>query len=327
MITNKQLLDTTKGKTGKDLRSHLYMHCSKHKVFKYPQARNILFERLKCKNIYRKQNIRLNELSCEHIVPQSLYNRQDPYAGDLHHLFLCDYFMNFQRSNFRFKQLDDEKSVKLDYSDPECSRIYKGSFEPNTLSKGIVSRAVAYFVTTYPEKLYLLPKIIDIKDMLDWNDLNPPTAEETKRNRDIYNIQFNYNPFIVSPDIMRKTFSDINTNEPYQQSQVPYGYYDKSKHFKFIHEELETLRETNKKQEQEIKHLVGWFIKLQKYQEMMMKEIKLPTINTKVKDTWETSNEGQPSETTEDEICEFLTMPAYSVNRFNILDNDDDGWD
>jgi hypothetical protein len=276
MISQKELIDLCSGKKGLELRSQLYLHFSKHKIFSYPRARKLLFENVKHKCIYRKNSMPDNSLSCEHIIPQSLYNSEKPYVSDLHHLFKCDPFMNFYRSNFKFKELNQITSVKLDYTDPECSQLYKGKFQPNTLSKGKVSRAIAYFVVTYPEKIHLLPKVINIKDMLNWNDQYPPELDEIKRNKDIWKIQYNCNPFIICPDIMRKTFIDLYENKDednsYNPSNIPNKYYDKTRQWKFVREEMKLLHNKNKKLENNFNNLLECFIELQKFQEQILKK-------------------------------------------------------
>ncbi len=40
--------------------------------------------------------------NCEHVVPQSWFNKRNPMKGDLHHLFACESRCNSFRSNIPY---------------------------------------------------------------------------------------------------------------------------------------------------------------------------------------------------------------------------------
>ena len=84
--------------------------------------------------------------NCEHVVPQSWFDKREPMRGDLHHLFACESGCNSFRGNVPYYEFADfEEAIRDD-----CGRREENRFEPNA-GKSAVARAVLYFVLRYPK--------------------------------------------------------------------------------------------------------------------------------------------------------------------------------
>lgn len=136
--------------------------------------------------------------NCEHVVPQSWFDEQEPMRGDLHHLFACEPSCNRMRSNFPYHDFDSyEPQVSVQRIREGCGMAEEQKFEPE-YGKGIVTRATMYFILRY--------KNVDIHDkvnlalLLSWHSRYPVTTYEKHRNAAIFEIQGNRNPFIDYPE-------------------------------------------------------------------------------------------------------------------------------
>ncbi len=139
--------------------------------------------------------------NCEHSVPQSWFNEQEPMRGDIHHLFTCDPVCNSIRSNYPYHDFRDYKPEEMTSKrvEEQCGKADEGLFEPEN-AKGTVARAMLYFLIRYPDGIESSYKEgIDTKLLLDWHQNFPPTLYEKHRNQAIYDIQGNRNPFIDFP--------------------------------------------------------------------------------------------------------------------------------
>ncbi len=140
--------------------------------------------------------------NCEHVVCQSWFNKREPMRGDLHHLFSCESVCNTFRSNFPYTDFPEEPSdskapaLKLK---TDCGRVENGLFEPEN-NKGIVARAVFYFLLRYPDTLTVYSEN-DIAVLKQWVKEQPVTLYEKHRNREIHLMQGNRNPFIDYPEL------------------------------------------------------------------------------------------------------------------------------
>ena len=114
-------------------------------------------------------------MNCEHVVPQSLFDKKEPMRSDLHHLYACNIQENSNRGDTPY-----------------------GSFVPKG-GKGEVARATLYFMLRYPE--VHLPYGSDKVQMLkEWSAQDPPDTHERHRNAEIQKLQGNRNPFIDHPE-------------------------------------------------------------------------------------------------------------------------------
>lgn len=161
-------------------------------------------------------------INTEHVWPQSYGARDEPLRSDLHHLFPARKTVNSSRGNLPFGEVPDEQAeawYRLGESQSntprerldEWSERGAGRFEPRESREGDVARAVFYVYTVYRSDVEddggaaffeaMLP------DLLAWNDLDPPDAEERARSAWIAEQQGTPNPFVLDPTLARRAFN------------------------------------------------------------------------------------------------------------------------
>jgi endonuclease G len=141
--------------------------------------------------------------NCEHVVCQSWFNKQEPMRGDLHHLFACESGCNSFRNNFPYADFPDYPApLNAEKERSDCGNMEAGHFEP-WRNKGIVARAVLYFLVRYPDaiKVYQQQDVLMLKG---WALEQPVTLYEQHRNYEIALMQGNRNPFIDFPELAQK---------------------------------------------------------------------------------------------------------------------------
>jgi len=109
-------------------------------------------------------------------------------TADLHNLFPAEKRVQLDRRNILFDKVSNSDPL------PEASCAYKifgGQMEPNNSIKGEVARAILYMHVEYDLKV---PGPVNM--FIDWNNVDPPSAEEKLRNDLIEKIQGNRNRFI-----------------------------------------------------------------------------------------------------------------------------------
>ncbi|MFD2443786.1 endonuclease I family protein [Bacillus sp. CGMCC 1.16607] len=145
------------------------------------------------------------KLNTEHIVPQSWFGGLEPMKGDLHHLFTCNPKCNISRSNFPYTDFTFYKPESPDEPiQNHCGIAVGGRFEPE-YGKGIVARAMLYFLIRYPRSIKKSFRIqIDIPLLIRWHQEFPVSLSEKHRNQAIYQIQGNRNPFIDLPKLVEQ---------------------------------------------------------------------------------------------------------------------------
>lgn len=165
---------------------------------------------------YKKEGDIYNK---EHIMPQSVFGKRSPMVSDIHHLFPTDGYVNGQRSNYPHGYVSSAKytstnGTKIGNSDSSKNNGYSGMCcEPIDEYKGDVARAYFYMVTRYGNLMSgwgnfavitnnAFPSLSNwaIATYLKWNDLDPVSPKEIKRNNEIYKIQNNRNPFVDHPE-------------------------------------------------------------------------------------------------------------------------------
>ena len=139
--------------------------------------------------------------NCEHVVCQSWFNKQEPMRGDLHHLFACESRCNSFRNNHVYDDFPgyEPQLLPLEVERPSCGNMENNKFEPEQ-NKGIVARAVLYFLVRYPRTITVYKKE-DLVMLKRWAKDQPVTLYEKHRNREIYLLQGNRNPFIDFPEL------------------------------------------------------------------------------------------------------------------------------
>ncbi|AQR93670.1 endonuclease [Clostridium saccharoperbutylacetonicum] len=137
----------------------------------------------------------------EHSVPQSYFNKLNPMKSDMHHLFVCETKCNSFRDDdgyYDFQDYNPESNIEIIMN--KCGKAEDEKFEPQ-FSKGTVARATLYFLLRYPEKIKESRKDrINIELLLKWHKDFPVSLYEKHRNKAIWEIQGNRNPFIDFPE-------------------------------------------------------------------------------------------------------------------------------
>lgn len=135
--------------------------------------------------------------NCEHVVPQSWFDRREPMRGDLHHLFACEVNCNSFRSNIPYMDFPQFDEVHRD----DCGLREGNGFEPEH-HRGAVARATLYFLLRYPKLVGDNNEFTRdrLPILLDWHQREPATEYELHRNAAIAEIQGNRNPFIDHPE-------------------------------------------------------------------------------------------------------------------------------
>lgn len=135
--------------------------------------------------------------NCEHVVPQSWFQKKEPMRGDLHHLFACESRCNSFRGNHAYFDFPEDEAFM-----EACGRREEDQFEPVD-GKGAVARATLYFLLRYPGSINLGISQMDgdrIATLKRWHLGDPVSDYEQHRNQAIFEVQGNRNPFIDHPD-------------------------------------------------------------------------------------------------------------------------------
>ena len=140
--------------------------------------------------------------NCEHVVPQSWFNKRNPMRADLHHLFTCEPGCNSFRSNIPYWQFSPiDEAVRS-----QCGRRESDKFEPEN-GHGSVARATLYFLLRYPQQIGNAGREMQsnrLKILLDWHKRYPVDRYELHRNASIFAVQGNRNPLIDFPELAKK---------------------------------------------------------------------------------------------------------------------------
>jgi endonuclease I/V8-like Glu-specific endopeptidase len=136
--------------------------------------------------------------NCEHVVPQSWFDRREPQRGDLHHLFTCEARCNSFRGNTPYDSFSPTDEVTRD----DCGRREDIRFEPDA-GKGTVARATLYVLLRYGSEVdwsrsHYVPH--RLPTLLAWHEDDPVSEYERHRNAAIQERQGNRNPFVDHPD-------------------------------------------------------------------------------------------------------------------------------
>ncbi len=163
--------------------------------------------------------------NCEHIVPQSFFDKRAPMVCDIHHLAPTFDRWNSTRGSFPFDENEDDRTEKwmylgesidcdnntpcipsnnLDEYSELISTQNSSTFEPREDSKGNVARSVFYFFTAYPN--YDINKVGDIETFYEWHLQDPVNEEDIARNDAIAAYQGNHNPYINHPNWVYKAW-------------------------------------------------------------------------------------------------------------------------
>jgi endonuclease I len=131
--------------------------------------------------------------NCEHVVPQSWFEHDEPMRGDLHHLFTCERKCNSFRGNTPFTDFPDYLQVVRE----TCGKSEGSGFEP-WRGKGPAARATLYFMLRYRGLGKYSEETLEL--LLGWHEAEPPGEYERHRNAAIFERQGNRNPLVDHPE-------------------------------------------------------------------------------------------------------------------------------
>ena len=226
------------GKTGDELKTALHNIIKGHHVVSYGGLINA-FAYTDCKpngkiwDIYSNYEYSLSTGLCgeyeqegdcwnrEHTWPQSWFNQSTTPRSDLFHVYPTDGFVNAQRGNYPFGEVNN-----LTYTSGNGSKLgpcvtlgYSGKvFEPVDEYKGDIARSYFYMSVRYTGEdddwgTSGMTNKADIKPwamtmLLRWSDEDPVSQKEIDRNNAVYGYQNNRNPFIDHPEYARMIWDE-----------------------------------------------------------------------------------------------------------------------
>ena len=221
------------GKTGDELKVALHNIIKGHHVVSYNGLLNA-FAYTDCKpngkiwDIYSNFEYSLSTGLCgdyehegdcwnrEHTWPQSWFNEQTTPRSDLFHVYPTDGYVNGQRSNYPYGEVNNPIYTSGNGSKlgPCVTSGYSGRvFEPIDEYKGDIARGYFYVSVRYygedsewgtsgmTNKSEILPWAMTM--LLRWSDEDPVSDKEIARNNAVYGYQNNRNPFIDHPEYAR----------------------------------------------------------------------------------------------------------------------------
>jgi endonuclease I len=176
-----------------------------------PNPYNYNFDVDKCGN-YNSEGDCYNR---EHTWPQSWVNDQSIPTSDIHTIFPTDGWVNGQRSNLPYGEVNNPTYTSLNGSKKgqNSTQGYQGTvFEPIDEYKGDLARTYFYVSVRY----YSEDSGWDSNDMVnksvikewafrmlkEWHENDPVSQKEIDRNNAVYELQNNRNPFIDNPDFV-----------------------------------------------------------------------------------------------------------------------------
>ena len=149
---------------------------------------------------------------------------------DLFHLYPTDKWVNGKRGDKPFGETkgSNENSANNFSKIGACTVSgYSGTvFEPNDEYKGDLARTYFYMVTRYENDLsnwskaqshtldgkkYPGLKTWQLNMLMRWAKQDPVSDKEVKRNKAVYNIQKNRNPFIDYPGLEQLIWGDLQS--------------------------------------------------------------------------------------------------------------------
>lgn len=156
----------------------------------------------------------------EHSFPKSWFNDAAPMYTDLFHLYPTDGYVNGKRGNYPFGEVGT-----INWESTNGSKLgtcnypgYAGTvFEPIDEYKGDFARTYFYMVTRYENIITSWPgsDMLDgssdkcfadwaIEMLMNWHNDDKVSEKELNRNKAVYEIQGNRNPFIDHPDFVAR---------------------------------------------------------------------------------------------------------------------------
>ena len=148
-------------------------------------------------------------INAEHIWPQSMGAGNEPQRSDLHILYPAKDNVNSARGNLPYADIPDAQTRDW-YLDTQqrtsappmqerdlWSERSSSHFEPRESMKGDAARAALYFAMMHPSYANASFLNQQLETLLLWDQLDPPSGREVRRNALIDRAQGNVNPFIL----------------------------------------------------------------------------------------------------------------------------------
>ena len=174
----------------------------------------------------------------EHCLPKSWWGGdENPAYTDLNHLYPSDAEANSAKLNWPLGEVDP-KNVDFDNGVSKTGSPVKGQgggagtvFEPDDEYKGDFARTYFYMVTCYQDfswrytymtqnGTYPSMKQWAIDLLLKWHREDPVSEKEKNRNDQVYNLQYNRNPYIDYPELVEYIWGKM-VGKPYSQGELP----------------------------------------------------------------------------------------------------------
>lgn len=137
----------------------------------------------------------------EHVWPNSKGVGKSGPGADAHHLRPEDPNVNSTRGSYKMGYVTtNKKEIMFKNTTHTYCYIGGGYFEPRDEIKGDIARIYFYLLTRYEELYSNFSSVADMKVLLEWNELDPVSDSEIRRNTVVYGVQGNRNPFIDNSD-------------------------------------------------------------------------------------------------------------------------------
>lgn len=175
----------------------------------------------------------------EHSFPKSWWGGSTslPAYTDLNHLYPSDGDANMAKSNYPLGEVDPDhvtfsNGVVL-VGNPVSGQGggAKYVFEPADEYKGDFARTYFYMVTCYQDQTWkytYMPQngaypslqgwAIDL--LLKWHRADPVSDKETKRNDEVYKLQYNRNPYIDYPNLVEYIWGTM-VGQEFSDTELP----------------------------------------------------------------------------------------------------------
>lgn len=175
----------------------------------------------------------------EHVIPQSVFNSNEPMRNDAHFVIPSDKFVNAQRGNLPFGRVQNANFTSTNGSrrgnnnNSGYSAGYSNDvFEPIGAFKGDIARMYFYFATRYETSVsgwtydmfdgtsnqVLNQTFFNI--LYQWHVQDPVSQRELDRNNAIYNNQNNRNPYIDHPEYVANVWQSVLSVNNFEQENA-----------------------------------------------------------------------------------------------------------
>ena len=166
----------------------------------------------------------VQNINCEHTIPQSWFRETVRMRSDMHHLFPTYIQWNSNRGSDPFAEIPDSQTrlwMRLTQSQTgipttnidEYSEDTNTQFEPREDHKGNLARAAFYFYTMHAGQPDLvatnhnnISSLADLNTLYQWHMADPVDDHERERNRRVAASQGNYNPYVSDPSLVARAW-------------------------------------------------------------------------------------------------------------------------